>query len=284
LKKFAVMIGNYLSSLHFGTRCLLLLIVSLHIIQFLLFDPRLSVLFLLNPSKVFSGEIWRLFTSSLFHGGILHLVMNMLAFAQLGVTLESRIGTLSFFYHIFVFSIFTSLVHCLLAMGALFGGEPGFFYGYSVGFSGVLFALIVIDVSGPDPGHRAVFGLFVVPAWLYPWVMLVVMQLIMRRVSFLGHLAGIAVGYAYGCGLFRFVVPSSAWFGDVERRGWCPRQRGGWVGAEGMDSGQYRPWTVFQHRWGRDDEEEVLPRAGEGAFRGRGRTIGGDGMAETAET
>jgi hypothetical protein len=42
---------------------------------------------------------------------------------------------------------------------------------------------------------RSVFGFFSVPAKLYPWVLLVLLQLLMPGISFLGHLGGILSGY-----------------------------------------------------------------------------------------
>jgi hypothetical protein len=107
--------------------------------------------------------------------------------------------------------------------------------------------------------------------------MLLIMQLLMRRVSFLGHLSGMIVGYAYYFGMLKFVVPAQTFFAECERKICCFRQRFGYVSAEGQVVGQYRPWTVFQHSWARDDEEQVLQRVGNGEspFRGTGRTIGG---------
>ena len=42
--------------------------------------------------------------------------------------------------------------------------------------------------------HRSIFGLFNVPAKLYPWALLGFWQLLMPGASFLGHLCGVAVG------------------------------------------------------------------------------------------
>ncbi len=50
----------------------------------------------------------------------------------------------------------------------------------------------------PRPaGQRSIFGLFTVPAHLYPWALLVFWQLLMPQVSFLGHLAGVVVSRVY---------------------------------------------------------------------------------------
>ena len=63
----------------------------------------------------------------------------------------------------------------------------------AIGFSGVIFGLIVVDNSITGATQRSIFGFFHVPAQLYPWTLLVLWQVIMPGVSFLGHLCGVLV-------------------------------------------------------------------------------------------
>ena len=63
----------------------------------------------------------------------------------------------------------------------------------AIGFSGVVFGLIVIDNSVSHATSRSIFGLFTVPARVYPWALMVLWQLLLPSVSFLGHLTGIVV-------------------------------------------------------------------------------------------
>jgi hypothetical protein len=90
------------------------------------------------------------------------------------------------------------------------------------------------------------------------------------------------IGYAYYFGILKVIVPSQERFGEIERKVCCFRQRFGYVSAEGVVSGEHRPWTVFQHRWGRDDEEQVLQRApaGDSAFKGPARTLAGGSKSQ----
>ena len=62
-----------------------------------------------------------------------------------------------------------------------------------MGFSGIVFGLIVVDNDVSGVSQRSIFGIFVVPAKLYPWALLVFWQLLMPGASFLGHLCGVAV-------------------------------------------------------------------------------------------
>ncbi len=47
--------------------------------------------------KIDAGQIWRLFTPALLHGGLLHIVFNMYALFSFGVSLERYFGHGRFF-------------------------------------------------------------------------------------------------------------------------------------------------------------------------------------------
>ena len=66
-------------------------------------------------------------------------------------------------------------------------------YQCAIGFSGVIFGLIVVDNNISGATQRSIFGFFYVPAPLYPWVLMLLWQVIMPGVSFLGHLCGVLV-------------------------------------------------------------------------------------------
>jgi hypothetical protein len=78
----------------------------------------------------------------------------------------------------------------------------------SVGFSGVIFALSVVDIYKSAGGSRSIFGFFEVPAKVYPWVLLVVLQLLIPNVSFMGHLSGIVTGTVQAHGGLNCLLPS----------------------------------------------------------------------------
>jgi membrane associated rhomboid family serine protease len=82
----------------------------------------------------------------------------------------------------------------------------------AVGLSGAIFGLIVIETACSNVQTRSIFGLFTVPARLYPWALLVFWQLIMPGVSFLGHLGGVLAGQAHVWGWLKWAFPSTAAF------------------------------------------------------------------------
>jgi hypothetical protein len=72
--------------------------------------------------------------------------------------------------------------------------------------SGVIFGLIVIDNHHSASSQRSIFGLFSVPSSLYPYVLLVVWQVIMPSASFLGHLCGVLVSAATLLVMIRLIM------------------------------------------------------------------------------
>lgn len=84
----------------------------------------------------------------------------------------------------------------LLAKGLLlFDYERAYYNEYAVGFSGVLFAMKVVLYSQSD-NYTYVQGLMV-PARYAAWAELILIQMFVPGVSFLGHLGGILAGLLY---------------------------------------------------------------------------------------
>jgi membrane associated rhomboid family serine protease len=73
---------------------------------------------------------------------------------------------------------------------------------YTVGYSGVVFgwmAVCAILIPVPWP----IFGVNI-PAWIVPFLFLAITQFLIPNASFLGHLAGIIIGFAIGGGAFEW--------------------------------------------------------------------------------
>lgn len=87
------------------------------------------------------------------------------------------------------------------------------------GFSSAILGLIAIEnahyiadqapaaaAAGGTP-QRSLFGLVSIPASLYPWALLLLWQLLMPNVSFLGHLSGLLTGLLWVHGHLRPLSP-----------------------------------------------------------------------------
>lgn len=82
-----------------------------------------------DTESMAQGEWWRAFTAILSHGGILHLMFNLLALLSFGPLVERRIGTLRFLGLFFGAGFSSLLAHALYrpempvvgASGSIFG-------------------------------------------------------------------------------------------------------------------------------------------------------------------
>jgi len=172
----------------------------------------------LQPRMILaSHEVYRLISNAWFHNGILHIVFNMMAFIPMGSSLERMKGTLPFLWMIMLFNVLCGITHFLLAFTldrlAIYSG---FMNECSAGFSGVIFALLVATLPHEAGSDRSIFGIIRVPVQWYPWALLIILQIVVSSVSFLGHLSGILVGYAYTYGLLDILTPSKL-LGLLER-------------------------------------------------------------------
>jgi len=148
--------------------------------------------------------------------------MNMLTMACLGGKVERGMGSLAFLG----LNAALVLTTCLLETGlswVIFKILPSEFYPlyyltYTVGYSGVLFGLIVVDCAN-SPAVDRVLCCCPVPAWLYPWILFFAIQFAMGPlVSWIGHLSGIGCGYLYAKGLLNWCTLPMASLRTFENR------------------------------------------------------------------
>lgn len=132
----------------------------------------------------------------------MHVLFNMLAFVPLGSELERIMGSIRLSYITILLATSNALLHLLIAVLAAhipFYPYPNFMNECAIGFSGILFSMIVIETSLSGAQHRryihflwicnfsninifvqnltgffcccSVFGLFNVPAqWYMQWL------------------------------------------------------------------------------------------------------------------
>jgi GlpG protein len=80
--------------------------------------------------KIRQGEIWRLFTPVLLHGGILHILFNMVWVWMVGKLIEQRIGAFKYLLLSIVIAVFSNTAQYVMS-------GPNFF-----GYSGIVVGLI----------------------------------------------------------------------------------------------------------------------------------------------
>jgi membrane associated rhomboid family serine protease len=99
---------------------------------------------------LFFYAVYRIYTSILFHGSLLHVLFNMMALVPLGSELERIMGSVRLLYVTILLATSNAIFHVLIAL--LVAHNPFLTNGYlmnecAIGFSGVLFSMIVIETS-----------------------------------------------------------------------------------------------------------------------------------------
>ena len=187
--------SELLASIPLGTRSVIGICTGVFILQTVLTIPTSPYVFCAR-NVLYLHEFYRIFTSCIFHGGLLHLGFNMTSTSAIGSMLERRCGTARFGLTVLWGILLTSAVQVAAAfLLVVCAGYEGLMNQRSVGFSGIIFQLSVLEANlGPPGAVRSVYGLFQVPAYLYPWALLIALQILLPQISFVGHLSGILVG------------------------------------------------------------------------------------------
>lgn len=122
---------------------------------------------------------------------------NMLSLLWKGVQLETQMGSAEFASMVAVLLAMSQGITLLMAKSlyVFFNYDKAYFAEYSVGFSGVLFAMKVV-LNAYSEGMTYLHGL-VVPTRYAVWAELILIQMFIPGVSFLGHLGGILAGILY---------------------------------------------------------------------------------------
>ncbi|XP_042517956.1 rhomboid-like protein 14, mitochondrial [Macadamia integrifolia] len=151
-----------------------------------------------NPHLVVKHrDLRRFFLSAFYHMGESHLVYNMMSLLWKGIQLETSMGSIEFASMVAALLGMSQGITLLLSKALLlfFDYERAYYYEHAVGFSGVLFGMKVVLNSRSD-NYTYVHGL-IVPARYAAWAELILIQMFVPGVSFLGHLGGILAGFLY---------------------------------------------------------------------------------------
>ncbi|XP_074280382.1 rhomboid-like protein 14, mitochondrial [Silene latifolia] len=142
-------------------------------------------------------DLKRFFLSPFYHMDESHLVYNMLSLLWKGIQLETSMGSVEYATMIATLLAMSQGITMLLAKSLVifFNYERAFYSEYAVGFSGVLFAMKVV-LNSRSEDYTFVHGVLV-PSRYAAWAELILIQMFVPGVSFLGHLGGILAGILY---------------------------------------------------------------------------------------
>lgn len=195
--------------------------IVLYVIQVVLGRPssssNLACVTLCPQLVLYGSDYYRIITSALYHASLMHIGMNMMSAAAIGSMLEKHMGSIPLLFTLMWSILLTSTVYILIAliMSMVFSWDD-LMLQHSVGFSAVLFHFSVLECNLYPHHNRSLFGFVNVPAYLYPWALLIVLQFIMPNLSFTGHLAGIITGTLQSAGYFEVIFVSNEYMREME--------------------------------------------------------------------
>jgi membrane associated rhomboid family serine protease len=129
------------------------------------------------------------FLAPLCHANILHLLFNAWACSAQLQIVEEALGSTGAAFVTLATLLLSQLL--MVVAGSLLSAHS-----CTLGFSGVLFALITIDAFGIRPDAKfSLCGLLELPAWATPFALLLLSAVLFADASLLGHACGIAAGY-----------------------------------------------------------------------------------------
>ena len=186
-----------------AVRALVVLNVAAYLLSIVV--PALSIRLGLVPALVVERWwIWQPVTYMFLHGGLFHLLFNMLALWMFGVDLERLWGTRFFLRFYFVAGIGAAATTMLMSL-LPFGFAESLYASVTVGASGAIYGLLVAFAMMYPHRPIYLYMLFPIPARIF--------VLIVGAISFLSsvsesrggvahatHLGGIVVGYLYLAG------------------------------------------------------------------------------------
>jgi membrane associated rhomboid family serine protease len=193
----------YASSFSFGPGAIstaLKSIIAVNVVVFLLqaVVPSLTFTFALRPDAVYGQlHVWQLVTYMFLHGGLFHILFNMLALWMFGGELERLWGTRYFLKFYFVTGIGAGALTVLVS---LLGGFEQLQTAYIIGASGAIYGLLLAyALYFPD---RIIYYI-VFPIQAKYFVMIVGAIAFYSSVNDSGgvanvtHLGGLLVGYLF---------------------------------------------------------------------------------------
>lgn len=179
---------NIAEKKYFKNATLILVLVNVFVFIIQQVVPGFTNRFLLNSADVMARP-WILITSMFLHANLTHLIFNMYALYIFGILIERKIGTKRFVSIYFVAGIIAAIFSTL-------------FYARVLGASGAIMAILGLTII-LMPDLRVLFFFMIPMSLRTAGIIFALMDIAGLFYSGSGianaaHLAGLAVGLAYG--------------------------------------------------------------------------------------
>jgi len=142
-------------------------------------------------------ETWRWITSTLSHVSFLHLVLNMYSLWNMRWMEQAFTSFVYFMWSILIAFLSTFVTLCIYYLQLLFFQREQVRYIYMVGYSAVLFGLLVIASQHMKVSNVVLFGIFEIPPSWLPFVSMGLVTLLVPEASVVGHSSGIFLGQVH---------------------------------------------------------------------------------------
>ncbi|OAX83142.1 hypothetical protein ACJ72_02502 [Emergomyces africanus] len=168
----------------------------------------------LIPNEVGLASMYRLNTYPIVHNGLFHTFWNMLALTPLLERFEAEHGTLtSVALFIGPLSTLPAGLYLLFEKVILKGNTA------VLGSSVWIFLLLGIEaIKTFQTNPHFVIGSYRIPTWTTPLLIIILVFALIPNTSLLGHLCGLAVGYIFGLGYLKFLVPPEKVLRWIEKK------------------------------------------------------------------
>jgi len=201
------------------TKHLIFITMGAYILQLLLVrsSPMAIAALGLRADWAFKGAVWQFVTYMFLHGGILHLIFNMLVLWWFGTIVEGSFGRTRFLEVYFGAGVFGGLVQALVNF--VWGPQNALVLGCS---GGILGLLVVCAFIVP---HMTVFLSFIIPVKMRTMVMLFIfLDLCMAlrhertETAVWAHLGGAGFGFFYYRVLYKRGIMLTGFWRDLRRK------------------------------------------------------------------
>ena len=215
-------VGSGFSRLGRGCKFILISTFAMYLLQRVTGDALLDP-FALSLTGIKSFRIWQFVTYMFLHGGLIHVLVNMLWFYFMGRDIEDVLGTARFVFLYLLSGVFGGLLwlaaagssaHCIGASGGVFG---------LIGAFGAIYArrritLFIIVFPLNITGRTLAIGATLVTVFMMAGGE-------GGSVAHLAHLGGVIAGYIYGWHIKR----TKGFLFGTEWSRWRPSLKG-WAG------------------------------------------------------
>ena len=154
----------------------------------------------LTPALTLTGlAIWQPFTYLFLHGGVGHILINMLILWMFGVQLERLWGTRFFLRYYFVAGVGAAVVTMIVAL-LPFSFSAATYTTITIGASGAIYGLLMAFALHYPDTPILMFLLFPVPAKYFVMILGAIAFISAPRgggVAHVTHLGGLVAGYLY---------------------------------------------------------------------------------------